>query len=551
MLLYARTWFELKGTAPAVRRLGADARGRRAAAQGLLEETAVVTVSVVTSLRTHADHADTFARLTVERVASQRLRAEVVHAALLRDTAERRAFEVHETFHSEGGLDAWRNDGVYRAWEDSVAPFVQARAERRVEMVGGAISDRAPTPAAPCDLSFQPDLAGLMAAVEALGATPKSAAFDLPQTLPQTGIGERATLDALAPVVLGAARRLGNIDAFAHMDPPTPWIAWATTLWNASANQNLLHPDTAPLARDIESRVVDWLAPAFGMDGGHMTSGSTISNLTALWAARELRGVNRVLASKAAHLSVEKSARLLGLDFQAIDTDDEGRLQAARLPDDLTGAALVLTAGTTSTGAVDDLTLAGRAAWTHVDAAWAGPLRFSERYSGILDGIDLADSLAVSAHEWLFQPKEAALVLFKDTAQANAAIGFAGAYLTVPNIGVLGSHGAVAVPLVATLLAWGREGLALRLERSKKIADALHARLKAHSDIEVFGPQRTGVVLWRPKAGPEVADVRAAMPEGSVSVTTIGGRQWLRHVAANPNADIEAVWAAILAALSR
>jgi L-2,4-diaminobutyrate decarboxylase len=80
------------------------------------------------------------------------------------------------------------------------------------------------------------------------------------------------------------------------MDPPTPWITWATTLWNASLNQNLLHPATSPAARDIEQRVVQWLASFFGMTGGHMTAGSTLANLTALWAARECAGVKEVVA---------------------------------------------------------------------------------------------------------------------------------------------------------------------------------------------------------------------------------------------------------------
>jgi hypothetical protein len=62
----------------------------------------------------------------------------------------------------------------------------------------------------------------------------------LPTSLPDTGIGEAATLRQLAPVVLGGARRLDGGFAMAHIDPPTPWITWATTLWNASLNQNLL-----------------------------------------------------------------------------------------------------------------------------------------------------------------------------------------------------------------------------------------------------------------------------------------------------------------------
>src|ERR1700719_842252 len=67
------------------------------------------------------------------------------------------------------------------------------------------------------------------------------------------------------------ACRLDAPTAFAYMDPPTPWLTWAMALWNSSLTQNLLHPATAPVARHIEEKVIAWLAPFFGMQGGHMT----------------------------------------------------------------------------------------------------------------------------------------------------------------------------------------------------------------------------------------------------------------------------------------
>jgi len=87
----------------------------------------------------------------------------------------------------------------------------------------------------------------------------KQEVLKLPLELPELGIGSSATLNFLAPGILGGAARLGEITSFAHMDPPTPWISWALTLWNASLNQNLLHPATAPIARQIEQQVVAWL----------------------------------------------------------------------------------------------------------------------------------------------------------------------------------------------------------------------------------------------------------------------------------------------------
>jgi L-2,4-diaminobutyrate decarboxylase len=52
------------------------------------------------------------------------------------------------------------------------------------------------------------------------------------------------------------------------------------------------------------------------MTGEHLIPGATVANLTALWAARALRGVRRVITSNRAHLSVRKAAHILGLEFR-------------------------------------------------------------------------------------------------------------------------------------------------------------------------------------------------------------------------------------------
>jgi L-2,4-diaminobutyrate decarboxylase len=358
--------------------------------------------------------------------------------------------------------------------------------------------------------------------------------------LPETGIGSKAAMEQLAPRVLGAATRLGADTAFAHMDPPTPWITWAMSLWNASLNQNLLHAATGPVAREVEETVIRWLSPFFGMSGGHMTPGSTLANLTALWAARECSGVEEVIASASAHVSIAKAAHILGLRFIQLQVDRVGALARDALPRDLSKTALVLTAGTTSTGAIDDLALSGCAAWTHIDAAWGGPLRLT-RYSGRLDGIEQADSVAVSAHKWLFQPKESALIFFRDTRTAHAAISFGGAYLASPNVGVLGSHGATAVPLLATLLAWGRAGIAKRIEHCVDLADQVAEYIATEERLVLLAQPQTGIVNWQPRNVEVLEATIERLPTGMVSTTSVGDRRWIRMVAANPNADVQRV----------
>ncbi|HKA60733.1 MAG TPA: hypothetical protein VKD28_19100 [Gemmatimonadales bacterium] len=130
------------------------------------------------------------------------------------------------------------------------------------------------------DPSFAIDSDGLLRALRLLGQRELTSDAEIPGELPVLGIGDVPAIELLAPHVLGKAARLGAPHALSHMDPPTPWITWALAMWNASVNQNLLHPATAPFARKAEEMVVRWLAPFFEMEGGHMTPGSTLANLT-------------------------------------------------------------------------------------------------------------------------------------------------------------------------------------------------------------------------------------------------------------------------------
>ena len=152
------------------------------------------------------------------------------------------------------------------------------------------------------DKEFAADRSGLVHALSLLTDLRQNGdvVFELPDVFPEVGIGARATLDMLAPSVLGGA----------------------------SLNQNLLHPATAPVARHIEEKVITWLAPSFGMQGGHMTQGSTMANLKALWSARECAGVAEVVTSGNAHLSIAKAAHLLGLRYRSLPSSLLGALLA-------------------------------------------------------------------------------------------------------------------------------------------------------------------------------------------------------------------------------
>lgn len=153
------------------------------------------------------------------------------------------------------------------------------------------------------DKEFTINTDGLHQAVDLMaGDFCHSEIFALPKALPQSGMGPIAAMQALAPNILGGAARLGEATSFAH---------------------------------DMEEQVVAWLAPFFGMNGGHITPGFTVANLTALWSARECAGITEVVASEGAHLSIAKAAHILGLTYRSVPIDANGAMDAAHLPDNL------------------------------------------------------------------------------------------------------------------------------------------------------------------------------------------------------------------------
>jgi L-2,4-diaminobutyrate decarboxylase len=200
---------------------------------------------------------------------------------------------------------------------------------------------------------------------------------------------------------------------------------------------------------------------------------------------------------------------------------------------------VVLVAGTVSAGAIDPLNAGRGAAWRHVDAAWAGPLRLSS-HADLLEGIHTADSVSVSAHKWLYQPKGCALVLFADPDSAQAPLTFGGGYLAAPNVGLLGSAGDRALPLAATLLGWGRQGVAERIDADMALSLRLAEIISEAEDLELWREPVAGIVNWRSRDAP-AEYIKERLRGAWVSTATIGTDTWLRSVAVNPHADPELV----------
>src|SRR6266545_959992 len=98
----------------------------------------------------------------------------------------------------------------------------------------------------------------------------------------------------------------------------------------AALNVNAMTWATSPAATELEELVMDWLAQLLGLPAGwhgHIEDTASTSTVAALAAARVRRPGGAVLASEQANFSVEKAARLLGLEYRGVPVDDEFRLR--------------------------------------------------------------------------------------------------------------------------------------------------------------------------------------------------------------------------------
>jgi aromatic-L-amino-acid decarboxylase len=296
--------------------------------------------------------------------------------------------------------------------------------------------------------------AGLLAELPRSRAFPETsggevaAAFEAP--LPEEGLGP-AALDALTRVV--ALSRPPGPRFFGYVLGSGEPVGAVADLLASVLNQNVTAWRSAPAAVTIERVVVRWLAEAIGCPGflGSLTGGGSSANLMALAIAREahapanadgVRPGGVLYASSEVHMSIPRAAAVLGLGHAAlreIPVDDAFRMDVGALERAIeqdVGAgrrpiAVVATAGTVSTGAIDPLgPIAGVARrhrlWMHVDGAYGAlaALAIPDAFAGL----ELADSISLDAHKWLYQPLDCGCLLYRDRHAAQAAFSHTGDY---------------------------------------------------------------------------------------------------------------------------
>jgi len=203
----------------------------------------------------------------------------------------------------------------------------------------------------------------------------------------------------------------------------------------------------------VETRTLDWLANIMEYpegNGGIFTSGGSMANLTAIVAARENKlpedhSKGTIYYSEQTHSSLAKALRILGFkpeNMRKIDSDEQFRIDTTALlttiEEDVKKGfrpfCIIGNAGTTNTGAVDDLNALSQLAkehqlWFHIDAAYGGAAMLSKEHQHKLKGIGKADSITLDPHKWWFQPYEMGCLLVQDRRTLKEAFSVQAEYL--------------------------------------------------------------------------------------------------------------------------
>ncbi|MFJ2104514.1 pyridoxal phosphate-dependent decarboxylase family protein [Streptomyces microflavus] len=400
--------------------------------------------------------------------------------------------------------------------------------------------------------------------------------------LPEEGIGAEAALADLVRAVAEGAADPADPACVAHLHCPPLAVAVAAELAGAALNPSMDSWDQAPAAGVIEELTTAALArlvhPEAAAPDALITSGGTESNLVALLLARERaaagKGPLRVVTGANAHHSVHRAAWTLGLPAPAVVACHDGRIDPAALERTLAGLGggptlVVATAGTTDEGRIDPLPEIARiadryGAELHVDAAYGGPLLFSERLAPRLAGLDRAVSVTFDLHKLGWQPVAAGVLAVADTALL-APLSLRTDYLNadddteagLPDLlgrSIRTTRRPDALKIAVTFRALGRRGLSELVEHCVRTAEEFGRAVDARPALR-RRPGGIGIstVLFRPVAADElepaagdavVAEVRRTLLMGgravlgrAVAEDGDGRRRlWLKATLLHPNA---------------
>ena len=383
----------------------------------------------------------------------------------------------------------------------------------------------------------------------------------LPESPPEAAEPFAAVLRDMDELILPALTHWQHPRFFAYFAVTASEPGILAELLSAATNQVALHWRASPASTELELRVVDWVRQLLGLpDGwhGHIEDTASTSTLAALIAARYVTQRNVVVCSEHAHSSVEKAARMLGMELRKQPTVDLA-MKTDGLLDDV--ACVVATVGTTSFASVDPVRqLAAQAhavgAWLHVDAAYAGSAWICEEERWSQDGVELADSLVVNPHKWLMLPMDCSLLWTARPEEFRTAFSLVPEYLRTPeDVYALSEYGPAlgrrfrSLKLWAVLRCFGAERLRAIQREHIGLARLFASLVEESDDWELVAPQRFSLVVFRKRGSDEENEeiVERANRSGELflSHTKLDDRYVIRLAIGNARtteADVRRAW---------
>jgi len=282
------------------------------------------------------------------------------------------------------------------------------------------------------------------------------------------------------------------------------------------------------IALYMEQQVLEWCKEIFGFPAsasGILTSGTSMGTIIALKVARDAKNAPKRVGytSSEAHNCIMKAFDLLGLEApQLVPVDEHYRLQPQQLREMIAADraagflpfAVIASAGTVNTGAIDDLeTLASicreEDLWLHVDAAFGGLAILTPEFNQPLRAIAQADSVAFDFHKWLHVPYDAGCVLIKDKDLHRQAFGARREYLAGAKAGMAGgdtwfcdygpelSRGFRALKIWFTFKTYGIDQLGKLISQNCSQAHFLSQLVVSNPALELLCQTSLNIVCFR------------------------------------------------------
>jgi aromatic-L-amino-acid decarboxylase len=346
---------------------------------------------------------------------------------------------------------------------------------------------------------------------------------------PEEGRPPEEVIERAAREILPIAGRVDHPRFFAFVPSAPTWPGVLADYMAAGYNtfQGTWLGASGP--SQLEVVVIDWFRDWLGYPdtaGGLFTSGGSAASLDAFVAAREAAGAPEratVYMSDQSHTALSRAATIVGVrpahvrkvpsdPFFRMDMDTLRRMVAEDRAAGFAPIAVCGNAGTTNTGAVDPMEemadfCEAEGIWMHVDAAYGGFAILCEEGQRLFRGLNRADSIAMDAHKWLFQPFEAGCLMVKDVRKLEEAFTVHPEYLQDaqwgaehPNFGDRGlqlTRSFRALKVWMSIQTFGMAAFRRSISKGIELAAEAEAYVQASDVLQIANPASLGVVCFR------------------------------------------------------